>query len=60
MVVRKLCGQSFGAVQQHRGSTASCRPPRKVAIVGLALLLKALIPHIAFSASVGLKDQTLL
>lgn len=39
MVLRKLRGQSFRAVQQHRRSAASCRPSQKNATVGSALLL---------------------
>ncbi len=39
MVVRKLRGQSSGAVQQHRRSKGSCGPHRKDATVGWALSL---------------------
>jgi hypothetical protein len=38
-VAQKLLCQFFGAVQQHRRSTASCRLPRKETTAGSLLLL---------------------
>ena len=49
MVVRKLRGQSFGAVQQHRRSTASCRPYRQDVTDGLVLSLNGWMQHVVFS-----------
>lgn len=49
LVVRKLCGQSFGAVQQHHRSTSPCRSPRQDATVDSTLFLDGWIQQIVFS-----------